>query len=43
MLLSFGSDEAIVDSASRFEVMYRPGRIGVPAAADMKTKEATFS
>ena len=43
MLLSLGSDEAIVDSASRFVLMYRVGRIGAPAAADMKTKDGTFS
>ena len=31
----------MVDSASRFVVIYRLGRIGVPAAAEMKTKEGT--
>ena len=43
MLLNFGNDEAIVDSASRFVLIYRDGRIGAPAAADMKTKVGTFS
>ncbi len=42
MLLSFGSDEAIVDSASLFVVIYRFGSIGAPAAADMKTNDGTF-
>lgn len=39
ILRSFGKEEAIVDSASRFVVIYRFGSIGVPAAAEMKTKE----
>ena len=42
MLLIFGNDDAIVDSASLFVVMYRLGRIGVPAAAEMKTNDGTF-
>ena len=43
MLRSLGNEEAIVDSASLFVVMYRLGKIGVPAAADMKTKVGTLS
>ena len=35
---SFGKAEAMVDSASRFVVIYRFGKIGAPAAADMKRK-----
>ncbi|KAL8946622.1 MAG: hypothetical protein Q9222_007013 [Ikaeria aurantiellina] len=35
ILLSFGNDDAMVDSASRFVVMYRFGSIGAPAAAEM--------
>ena len=42
MLLILGNEEAIVDSASLFVVIYRFGRIGVPAAAEMKTKDGTF-
>ena len=42
MLRSLGKEEAIVDSASLLVVMYRLGSIGVPAAAEMKTKEGTF-
>ena len=42
MLLSFGNDEAIVDSASLFVVMYRFGSMGAPAAAEMKTNEGTL-
>lgn len=42
ILLSFGNDDAILDSASRFVVMYRFGSIGAPAAAETKTKEGTF-
>ena len=41
MLRSLGNAEAIVDSASRFVVMYRLGSMGAPAAAEMKTKEGT--
>ena len=36
-----GNREAMVDSASRFVVMYRLGRIGVPAAAEIKTNAGT--
>lgn len=36
-----GKEDAIVDSASRFEVIYLFGNIGAPAAADMKTKDGT--
>ena len=43
ILRSLGKEEAIVDSASLFVVMYRLGSIGVPAAADMKTKVGTLS
>lgn len=32
----------MVDSASRFVVMYLFGSIGAPAAAEMKTNEGTF-
>lgn len=32
---SEGKAEEIVDSAARFVVMYREGRTGAPAAADM--------
>ncbi|KAL8722641.1 MAG: hypothetical protein Q9181_007439 [Wetmoreana brouardii] len=35
ILRNFGNEEAIVDSASRFVVMYRFGSIGAPAAAEM--------
>ena len=42
MLRSFGREDAIVDSASLLVVIYRLGRIGVPAAAEMKTKDGTF-
>ena len=41
MLRSWGKEEAMVDSASRFALMYREGRSGAPAAAEMKTKEGT--
>lgn len=37
-----GNREAIVDSASRLVVMYLPGNIGAPPAADIKTKVLTF-
>ena len=43
ILRSFGSEDDMVDSASRLVVMYRLGRMGVPAAADRKTKEGTCS
>ena len=36
-----GKEDAIVDSASRFVVIYLFGNIGAPAAADMKTKDGT--
>lgn len=35
MLRSLGSEDAIVDSASLFVVMYRLGSIGAPPAAEM--------
>lgn len=41
-LRSFGNEDAMVDSASRFVVMYLLGSMGAPAAAEMKTKEGTF-
>lgn len=43
ILRSLGKEDAIVDSASLFVVMYRLGNIGAPAAAEMKTKVGTFS
>ena len=43
ILLSFGRDDAIVDSASLFVVIYRLGSIGAPAAAEIKTKDGTSS
>lgn len=42
ILRSFGSDDAIVDSASLLVVIYRFGSIGAPAAADMKTNDGTL-
>ena len=42
ILRNFGSDDEMVDSASRLVVMYLFGNIGAPAAADMKTKDGTF-
>lgn len=42
ILRSLGNEEAMVDSASRFVVMYRLGSMGAPAAAEMKTKEGTW-
>ena len=42
ILRSLGNDEAMVDSASLLVVIYLLGKIGVPAAADMKTKDETF-
>lgn len=41
-LRSLGSEDAMVDSASRFVVMYLFGSMGAPAAADMKTNEGTL-
>lgn len=43
MLRSSGSEDEIVASASRLVVMYRAGRIGAPAAAEMYTKAGTCS
>lgn len=37
-----GKEELMVDSAARFVVMYRWGRIGAPAAAEMYMKIGTF-
>lgn len=37
-----GNVVEMMDSASRFVVMYRAGRMGVPAAADMYRKVGTF-
>ena len=37
-----GKEEAIVDSAARFVVMYLWGRTGAPAAAEMYMKVGTF-
>lgn len=37
-----GKELDIVDSAARFVVMYRWGRTGAPAAADIYTKVGTF-
>ena len=34
---SLGREDAMVDSASLFVVMYRVGSIGAPAAAEMYT------
>lgn len=42
ILLRFGKDEAMVDSASLFVVIYRLGNIGAPAAAEIYTNEGTF-
>lgn len=42
ILRSFGREDAIVDSASLLVVMYLFGRMGVPAAAEMKTNEGTL-
>ncbi len=42
ILRSLGNEEAIVDSASRFVVMYLFGSRGAPAAAEMKMKDLTF-
>ena len=41
MFLNFGNEEEMVDSASRFVVIYRFGSIGAPAAAEMYTKAGT--
>ena len=38
-----GKVEDIVDSASRFVEMYLDGSRGKPAAAEMYTKDGTFS
>lgn len=35
MVRNVGNDDAIVDSASLFVVIYRFGSIGAPAAADI--------
>ena len=43
ILRRFGKDDEMVDSASLLVVMYRRGSIGAPAAAEMNTKEGTFS
>ena len=43
MLRNSGKLEAMASSASLLVVMYLAGRIGAPAAADMKTKAGTFS
>jgi hypothetical protein len=37
-----GKDVVSIDSASRFVVIYRAGKIGVPAAALMYTNVGTF-
>ena len=42
MLRSLGNEDAMVDSASLLVVMYLLGRIGVPAAAEMKTNDEVF-
>lgn len=42
ILRSFGNEDAMVDSASLLVVMYLLGRIGVPAAAEMKTNDEQF-
>jgi hypothetical protein len=43
ILRSSGRVEAIVSSASLLVVMYRAGRIGAPAAAEMYTNAGTCS
>lgn len=43
ILLRFGNDDEMVDSASLLVVMYRLGSMGAPAAAETKTKEGTLS
>lgn len=37
-----GKEDPIVDSAARFVVMYRLGKTGAPAAAEMYMKVGTF-
>ena len=43
MLRMLGKVEDIMDSASRFVEIYLDGRRGKPAAAEMYTKDETFS
>lgn len=43
ILRSSGSEDEMVASASRLVVMYRAGRMGAPAAAEMYTKAGTCS
>lgn len=37
-----GNEELMVDSAARFVIIYRWGRTGAPAAAEMYMKVGTF-
>lgn len=42
-LRRLGNEDAMADSASRLVVIYLFGKIGAPAAAEMKMKDLTFS